>query len=92
VACGPSGELAFIGPIAFGDPPRAEARALVDELKSLGVRTVMVTGDSPATAATVARAVGCKDQFAPRVKYRVVQALRILPFMPECSQNRSSRW
>jgi H+-transporting ATPase len=58
VACGPPGQLAFIGLIAFGDPPRADSRALLAELKALGVRTVMVTGDAAATAATIARVVG----------------------------------
>ena len=65
VACGPPGELAFIGLIAFGDPPRADSRALLAELKSLGVRTVMVSGDAPATAATVARAVGLEGPVCP---------------------------
>jgi H+-transporting ATPase len=65
VACGPPGELAFIGLIAFGDPPRADSRALLAELKSLGVRTVMVSGDAAATAATVARAVGLEGPACP---------------------------
>ena len=58
VACGPLGQLSFIGLIALGDPPRADSRALLDELHVLGVPTVMVTGDAAATAATVARSGG----------------------------------
>jgi len=65
VACGPPGALAFIGLIAFGDPPRADSRALLAALKSLGVRTVMVSGDAAATAATVARAVGLEGPVCP---------------------------
>lgn len=66
VACGPpSGRLAVIGLIAFGDPPRADSYALLAELKSLGVSTVMVTGDAAATAATVARAVGLEGPVCP---------------------------
>jgi H+-transporting ATPase len=65
VACGPLGELAFIGLIAFGDPPRVDSPALLAELKSLGVRTVMVSGDAAATAATVARAVGLEGPVCP---------------------------
>jgi H+-transporting ATPase len=65
VAYGPPGELTFIGLIAFGDPPRADSRALLAELKSLGVRTVMVSGDAAATAATVARAVGLDGPVCP---------------------------
>ncbi len=48
----------LIGLIALSDPPRADAAALISELHALGVRTVMVTGDAPATAAIVAHAVG----------------------------------
>jgi H+-transporting ATPase len=68
VACGPPGELAFIGLIAFGDPPRADSRTLLAELKSLGVRTVMISGDAAATAATVARAVGLEGPVYPSGK------------------------
>jgi H+-transporting ATPase len=50
--------MQLIGLIALSDPPRADSPALVSELRGLGVRTVMVTGDSPATAAVVAHAVG----------------------------------
>jgi H+-transporting ATPase len=38
---------------------------LVTELKSLGIRTVMVTGDAPATAAIVAHAVGLDGAVCP---------------------------
>jgi H+-transporting ATPase len=65
VACGALGKLSFIGLIAFGDPPRADSRALLDELRVLGVPTIMVTGDAAATAATVARSVGLEGPVCP---------------------------
>jgi len=58
VATGSHGRLQLIGLIAFSDPPRSDSRSLLAELRSLGVRTVMVSGDSAATAATVARGIG----------------------------------
>jgi len=58
VAAGPSTAMKLVGLIALSDPPRAESAALIKELSGLGVRTVMVTGDAPTTAAAVARAVG----------------------------------
>jgi H+-transporting ATPase len=58
VAVGPDGMLRMAGLIALSDPPRADSAALVSELRALGVRTVMVTGDAAATAANVAHAVG----------------------------------
>jgi H+-transporting ATPase len=65
VAAGPSAALEIIGLIALSDPPRPDSVALVAELKSLGVRTVMVTGDASETAAIVARAVGLDDTVCP---------------------------
>ena len=58
VAVGPPSGMRLAGLIALSDPPRTDSAPLITELRTLGVRTVMVTGDSPATAATVARAVG----------------------------------
>ena len=65
VACGSPGAMAIVGLIAFGDPPRPVARSLLAELDSLGVGTVMVTGDAATTAATVARAVGLEGPVCP---------------------------
>ena len=65
VAHGHPGRLACVGLIAFGDPPRPDSRGLLAELKSLGVGTVMVTGDAAATAETVARSVGLEGPVCP---------------------------
>jgi Ca2+-transporting ATPase len=53
-----TGALEFIGLIAFADPPRAEAAGAISMLHHAHVRTVMVTGDHPATAQKVASEVG----------------------------------
>jgi len=65
VAAGPSTALALAGLIALSDPPRADSAALISQLKELGVRTVMATGDAPATAAIVAHAVGLDGATCP---------------------------
>jgi H+-transporting ATPase len=65
VAAGPPTALKLAGLIALSDPPRADSSTLVTELHDLGVRTVMVTGDAPATAAIVARAVGLDGAVFP---------------------------
>jgi H+-transporting ATPase len=57
--------MQLIGLIALSDPPRADSAALVAELHALGVRTVMATGDAPATAAIVAHAVGLDGAVCP---------------------------
>jgi H+-transporting ATPase len=65
VAVGPPSAIQLVGLIALSDPPRADSAALITELRTLGVRTVMVTGDAPATAAIVAHAVGLEGPICP---------------------------
>jgi H+-transporting ATPase len=65
VAAGPATAMKLAGLIALSDPPRPDSASLVTELHGLGVRTVMVTGDAPATAAIVARAVGLDGAVCP---------------------------
>jgi H+-transporting ATPase len=65
VAAGPPNAMKLAGLIAISDPPRNDSAALVTELRGLGVRTVMVTGDAPATAAFVAHAVALDGAVCP---------------------------
>jgi H+-transporting ATPase len=65
VAVGPPEAVKLAGIIALSDPPRTDSASLITELHTLGVRTVMVTGDAPATAAIVARAVGLDGAVSP---------------------------
>jgi len=65
VAAGPPAAMKLAGLIALSDPPRTDSAALISELHGLGVRTVMVTGDAPATAAIVAKAVGLNGAVCP---------------------------
>ena len=65
VAIGLPGRLTLAGLIALSDPPRADAQALVRNLRELGVGIIMVTGDAPATAGIVARAVGLTGPVCP---------------------------
>jgi H+-transporting ATPase len=65
VAAGPPQEMKLAGLIALSDPPREDSAKLVRELRGLGVHTVMVTGDAPATAAIVAHAVGLDGAISP---------------------------
>jgi P-type Ca2+ transporter type 2C len=51
-------QMTLLGLVAMMDPPRPEARAAVERSEAAGIRTVMVTGDHPLTAGTVARELG----------------------------------
>jgi H+-transporting ATPase len=65
VAAGPPTAMNLVGLIALSDPPRTDSASLISELRGLGVRAVMVTGDAPATAAIVAHAVGLDGAVCP---------------------------
>ena len=65
VAVGPPGAVKLAGIIALSDPPREDSADLIRELLTLGVRTVMITGDAAATAAIVAHAVGLDGKVCP---------------------------
>jgi H+-transporting ATPase len=65
VAVGAPEAIKLAGIIALSDPPRTDSAALITELHTLGVRTVMITGDAPATAAIVAHDVGLDGKVCP---------------------------
>jgi len=50
--------LYFIGLIGLVDPPRSDVAASISACQRAGIEVVMVTGDQPATATYIARAVG----------------------------------
>jgi Ca2+-transporting ATPase len=54
-------DLVFAGLIGMIDPPRAEAKEAVVRAKGAGIRSLMITGDHPATAAAIARELGISE-------------------------------
>ena len=54
-----SGE--FLGLLVFSDVIRPEAKDAIAEMKSAGARVIMLTGDNPETALSIARAVRIAD-------------------------------
>jgi Ca2+-transporting ATPase len=53
--------LTFVGLFGMIDPPRAAVKDAVGLTKSAGVRTVMITGDHPLTAAEIARQLSISE-------------------------------
>jgi Ca2+-transporting ATPase len=50
--------LEFVGLVGLEDPLRATVPAAVSECRTAGIRIVMITGDYPATAQSIARQAG----------------------------------
>lgn len=48
----------FVGLVAFEDPLRSNVPATVAECRAAGIRIVMITGDYPETASSIARQAG----------------------------------
>lgn len=77
-APGPHQFLAFV---EIADPPRAEVRRVIEEVRAAGVNVVMITGDNPATARAVATAVGIDQgnvyaRVTPSEKLRIIEHLQ----------------
>jgi H+-transporting ATPase len=65
VSAGTTNAMELVGLIALSDPPRPEARSCLATLRGLGLHIVMMTGDAPVTAASVAKAVGLTGKVFP---------------------------
>ena len=50
--------MTLLGLVGILDPPRPEARAAVQTCQHAGITPVMITGDHPVTATTIARELG----------------------------------
>jgi Ca2+-transporting ATPase len=55
-------DLIFIGMVGMIDPARPEVQGAVKEAKAAGIRTVMITGDHPLTAAYIAADLGIAER------------------------------
>lgn len=67
VAAGPEDGLVIRGLLAFADTLREDAPGLIRALRALGVRVLMISGDTVATARAIARQAGLGDRFADGV-------------------------
>lgn len=55
-------DLTFIGLFGLMDPPRKEVKQAIDECRTAGIKTVMITGDHKNTAIAIANEVGLREQ------------------------------
>ncbi|MCS7045270.1 MAG: heavy metal translocating P-type ATPase [Gemmataceae bacterium] len=78
-AIGLARDVTLLGVVSVGDAPRAEAREAMARLRKMGIRILMLTGDSRTTAAAVAQQVGIDEVSAdllPADKQAVIHRLQ----------------
>ena len=61
-------DLDFLGMVAEIDPPRKEVIKAIEECKTAGIKTVMITGDQPLTATAIAERLGMIEPGSEAVK------------------------
>ncbi len=50
--------IVFVGIVGFIDPPRKEVKGAIETCQEAGIKVIMITGDHPETARTIASQVG----------------------------------
>lgn len=66
-------DLTYVGLFGMIDPLREEVKAAIEQAHEAGIRTIMITGDQPVTAAVIARQLGLDRDDQGR-HYRTVHA------------------
>ena len=66
------------GVIAIADTLRPSAQAAISKLHAMGMKTVMLTGDSAAAAAAIAKQLGIDEYLAQLLPHDKVQAIQAL--------------
>lgn len=54
-------QFEFVGLLGLEDPVRPNVKGAIDECYSAGIRTIMITGDYPGTAMSIARQIGLQN-------------------------------
>lgn len=64
----------------FADLPRPEAAHVIQRLESMGIKTMIVSGDQPAPTESLARALGVSEW---RAGYRPADKLQLIESLPQ---------
>lgn len=70
-ANGDPSQLSFLGLQAMMDPPRPGVKVAIQGCHGSGIRVLMITGDHPATAKSIATALGIADDQDPVTGFEI---------------------
>ena len=70
IAEGSEERLEFVGLIGLYDPPRKDSKDLIESLRDLSVKVIMITGDRRATARAISSQVGLGDSVCSADEFR----------------------
>jgi P-type Cu+ transporter len=68
-----------IGVVSFKDTIKSSAKSTIEKLKSLGIKTIMLTGDNQDSANLVGAELGIdsvKAEILPQQKYEIIQEMK----------------
>ena len=68
----------LVGLLGIADPPKPEAEDVVEALRGMGLKVIMLTGDARRTAEAIARAVGIDEVVAEALPQEKLSALERL--------------
>jgi len=71
-------DMTFVGLIGMIDPPRSEVKAAVQTCKMAGIRPIMITGDHPLTAQSIARELGILSEGGSALTGRELEELSLV--------------
>ena len=65
--------LTFLGLVGFIDPVRPESKNAIEECHKAGIKVIMITGDHPLTALSIAKEILDEDDSKFTFKYLILQ-------------------
>jgi K+-transporting ATPase ATPase B chain len=77
---GNGGKARLLGVIELKDIVKTGMRERFDQMRKMGIRTIMITGDNPLTAATIANEAGVDDflaQATPETKMKLIREQQV---------------
>jgi K+-transporting ATPase ATPase B chain len=75
-----NGDARLLGVIELKDIVKTGMRERFDQMRKMGIRTIMITGDNPLTAAAIAKEAGVDDflaQATPEAKMKLIREQQV---------------